>query len=526
MARKRKPVTCRREAITPETVLRVAIYTRRSTDDEHQPYTIEAQTVRLGAYVDSQPGWQITARFTDDASGATLERPGLEQALAAARAGEFDLLLVYRLDRFSRRIRDLALLMDELDNAGVHLRSATEPFDTSSPAGRLFVQMLGAFAEFEREVIIDRVINGMERKAAKGEWTHGPRPYGYLVDPKSHRLVPHPDEKHLVREIFTLYAGTRLGTRAIAARLNEEGKRTRQGRLWSGHAVGRILGNRLYRGEVVFRDVTAEQAHPALVEAELFDQCQAILDARGEAGSQRAASNSDYQLTGRITCPKCGCKYVGTSATGKLRRYRYYTCFTRARYGVAACNAPRIDADLLDQAIIEALIDFHGNTDLILAAIGREQAMRDEGSEQERAQLAGIGQEIRNVEASIDRYLNAFENGSLDERDCGRRVQELAVKLGQLKVRQEELRQAGSDVPRVPSVKAIERLRRDLVEVLKQGTAGQRKAVIESHVHEIKIDGQTLIPIYKIYVDEKEEPEDDSSFRTMVRVVGRQGLEP
>jgi site-specific DNA recombinase len=124
--------------------------------------------------VDSQPGWQITATFTNDASGATLDGPA--QALAAARAGRNDLLLVYRLDRFSRRIRDLATLMDDLDAAGVHFRSATEPFDTTSAAGRLFVQMLGAFAEFEREVIIDRVINGMERKAAKGEWTHGPRP--------------------------------------------------------------------------------------------------------------------------------------------------------------------------------------------------------------------------------------------------------------------------------------------------------------------------------------------------------------
>ncbi len=110
---------------------------------------------------------------------------------AAARAGRFDLLLVYRLDRFSRRIRDLAALMDDLDSACVHFRSATEPFDTASPAGGLFVQMLGAFAELEREVIIDRVINGMERKAAKGEWTHGPRPYGYLVDPATHRLIPH-----------------------------------------------------------------------------------------------------------------------------------------------------------------------------------------------------------------------------------------------------------------------------------------------------------------------------------------------
>jgi len=142
---RRKPVR-RREIITPESILRVAIYTRRSTDDEHQPYTIEAQTEKLKAYVASQPGWQITASFTDDASGATLDRPGLNNALNQARAGRFDLLLVYRLDRFSRRIRDLATLMDDLDAAGVHFRSATEPFDTSSAAGRLFVQMLGAFA--------------------------------------------------------------------------------------------------------------------------------------------------------------------------------------------------------------------------------------------------------------------------------------------------------------------------------------------------------------------------------------------
>ena len=174
---------------------------------------------------------------------------------------------------------------------------------------------------------------------------------------------------------------------------------------------------------------------------------------------------------------------------------------------------------MLDQAIIEALIDFHGNTDLILAAIGREQALRDEGSEKERAALAGIGQEIRNVEASIDRYLSAFENGSLDEQSCGHRVQDLVVKLGQLKVRQEELRHAGSDVPRAPSAEAIDRVKRDLVEVLTHGTPGQRKAV---HVEEVKIDDETLVPIYKIYIDEKEEPGEtsaDSSFRTMARVV-------
>jgi site-specific DNA recombinase len=112
---------------------RVAIYTRRSTDDEHQPFSIEAQESRLDAYVASQPGWWISDRFTDDASGAYLDRPGLGQALMAAKAGRYDMLLVYRLDRLTRRIRDLALLMDELDKANVHFRSATEPFDTSTP---------------------------------------------------------------------------------------------------------------------------------------------------------------------------------------------------------------------------------------------------------------------------------------------------------------------------------------------------------------------------------------------------------
>lgn len=188
--------------------VRVAIYTRRSTDDEHQPFSIEAQIARLEAYVASQPGWQITARFTDDASGSTLDRPGLQKAVLAAQAGRYDMLLVYRLDRLTRRSRDLAYLMEELEKIDVHFRSVTEPFDTSSAAGRMLVQMLGVFAEFEREVLIDRTRNGMERKAAKGKWTGGPIPYGYDLNRQEDIPVPHPTEAALVRQIFTAYALT------------------------------------------------------------------------------------------------------------------------------------------------------------------------------------------------------------------------------------------------------------------------------------------------------------------------------
>ena len=101
-----------------------------------------------------------------------------------------------------------------------------------------------------------------------------------------------------------------------------------------------MLANRLYLAEVGFRDVVTVNAHPALIDEQLFEECQRILRARGEVHSSRAASNNDYHLTGLITCPHCGNKYVGTSVTGKLRRYRYYTCFSRTRYGYGPPAAP------------------------------------------------------------------------------------------------------------------------------------------------------------------------------------------
>jgi len=163
-------------------------------------------------------------------SGAQLERPSLQRALLEAKAKRFDLLLVYRVDRLARSVRGLAQILEELDAAGVAFRSATEPFDTSSPAGRMNVQMLGVFAEFERATIIDRVIAGMERKAARGEWCGGQRPFGYLIDSSTSTLAAKDDEAPLVPYIFTLYVKKRLGANAIARRLNEEGYRTRNSR--------------------------------------------------------------------------------------------------------------------------------------------------------------------------------------------------------------------------------------------------------------------------------------------------------
>src|SRR6266508_2790843 len=176
--------------------MRIATYTRISTDEDRQPFSLAAQADRLENYVKVQDGWRIVRRFTDSASGATLERPGLRDALQEARAGVYELLLVYRVDRLSRNVRQLAQVADELEKAGVALRSATEPFDTSSPAGKMMLQMLGVFSELERAT---KLIHPAEPQA------------------------------DVVRRIFAMYAEGQMGAARIADVMNAEGHRTKNG---------------------------------------------------------------------------------------------------------------------------------------------------------------------------------------------------------------------------------------------------------------------------------------------------------
>jgi len=202
-------------------VTRVCLYTRISTDEENQPTSLHSQRERLEAFCKAQEGWRIVAHKQDQATGTKLDRPGLQDALNLARSGALDMLLVYRVDRLSRKVRQLAQLAEELDTYGVVLRSATEPFDTGSAAGRMMLQMLAVFAEFEHATIIDRVTAGIERRAKEGKWPTGRLPFGYRRDEQK-RVVPDERTAPVVKRIFELYAQDRLGTAAIARTLADE----------------------------------------------------------------------------------------------------------------------------------------------------------------------------------------------------------------------------------------------------------------------------------------------------------------
>jgi site-specific DNA recombinase len=231
-------------------------------------------------------------RFSDQLTGATLERPGLQQALAEAKAKRFDLLLVYRVDRLSRSVRGLAQIVEALDEAGVLFRSASEPFDTSSSAGRMMVQMLGVFAEFERATIVERVIAGMERKAARGEWIGQP-PFGYHRDAATGRLVPDPTEALIVAEIFRRYDERLEGTATLARWLSARGYQTKRRVPFNQHAVLTILRKR----QLPRRDHLPRHAPPGRTRAAhrpgLFERAQHILKERSEDPSLRRSNQSD-----------------------------------------------------------------------------------------------------------------------------------------------------------------------------------------------------------------------------------------
>ncbi len=467
--------------------MKIATYTRISTDESTQPYSLEAQAVRLDAYAKSQEDWRIVRRFTDQASGAILERPGLERALSEAEAGRFDLLLVYRVDRLSRSVRGLAQILERLDAAEVLFRSATEPFDTASSAGRMMVQLLGVFAEFERATIVERTVAGMERKAERGEWVGGNIPFGYRLDADRRFLVPEPTEASVVPQVFHRYADRLEGSSALAKWLTERGCRTRQGKPFNVPAVLSILRNRTYLGEISFRGTHHPAPHKPLVEEALFERAQEVLRSRTEDKSLRRTNQSEYLLTGLVRCAGCGKQYLGAAAHGNGGRYRYYVCFSRQRYGKKVCEADRLPADELEEAILEQLLAVLEREPLVREAISEAFAEIDAEQPKRVAELERIDGDLRRTGESLDRYFRAFEEGTMPESACAPRIGELTERLRGLEARREELSAEEAEEREPLSDEDLALLQAEVREVIEGGDAPTRKALLQSMVDEIRV---------------------------------------
>lgn len=290
---------------------------------------------------------------------------------------------------------------------------------------------------------------------------------------------------------------------------------------------------------MIYGDVCVSDAHPALVDRETWRRVRDIAETRSDAHNQRAMSESDYHLTGLITCPECGNKYIGTSARGRSRIYNYYTCYSRTRYGTHGCTAPRFGAQAIDAAALQALHDFYQKADTLIGdAILRARAHHRDSYADRHAELDAIEAQISTKHAAVDRYHAAFENGTMDEETAGDRLKALRREIETLKARRDHIADAIEDQPTAPEPSTLARIRDHLTKVITDGTSAERKATIEDLIAEIRIDkDERIIPVFKIPGPDYAPPGDNpatatteaaepQAVRAMLRSVGRAGLEP
>jgi DNA invertase Pin-like site-specific DNA recombinase len=316
--------------------VRCAIYTRKSSEEglEQDFNSLDAQHAACAAYIQSQAseGWTLVkARYDDGGlSGGTLDRPGLARLLADIAAGQVDIVVVYKVDRLTRSLLDFSKLVEAFDKAGVSFVSVTQSFNTTTSMGRLTLNMLLSFAQFEREVTAERIRDKIAASKQRGMWMGGTPPIGYRPDRRSLAIVE--DEADLVRQLFQRYLDLgsvrALHNALLAEHLHQPCRTSATGRQFGGRPfqrgqLYRMLGNPLYRGLIRHRSQTWPGNHPAIIDEALWDQVQARLRDNTQ-GEQLAPTSADPSLlAGKIFDPE-GQPLVATHASKGKVRYRYY----------------------------------------------------------------------------------------------------------------------------------------------------------------------------------------------------------
>ena len=318
----------RLDATLPVTVkkLRCAVYTRKSTEEglEREFNTLDAQRDACMAYVASQraEGWVLVADHYDDGgfSGATLERPALRRLLADIKAGRVDVVVVYKIDRLSRALMDFSKLVEVFDAHGVTFVSVTQSFNTTTSMGRLTLNILLSFAQFEREVIGERIRDKFAASRARGMWMGGKVPLGY--DVRDRKLVVNEAEAATVQRVFEGFVELGSGTKLTQV-LRGEGVTTKRGKPIDKGDIYKLLNSRTYRGEAVHKGTSYPGEHKAIITQDLWDQAHAILQESPRVRANKNRSQSPALLKGLIF----GVDGRAMSPTHTRRRgrlYRYY----------------------------------------------------------------------------------------------------------------------------------------------------------------------------------------------------------
>ncbi|MCM3241292.1 recombinase family protein [Cytobacillus oceanisediminis] len=340
--------------------MKVGLYIRVSTEEQaKEGYSISAQKQKLKSFCISQD-WEVAGLYADEGvSAKDINRPELKRMLDDIENNKIDCVLVYRLDRLTRSVFDLYKLLELFEKNNCKFRSSTEVYDTTSALGRMFITIVAALAQWERENMGERIAFGFAEKVRQGKYALNFRPIGYDLDLETGKLTINTSEAHIIKLIFDLYLKG-YGANRICKYLNANEIKTKAGNNWNDKPLMQILKNPLYKGYIRWNDTVIPSKHDAIIEPEVFDHVQNIIVSRRTADPRRVSS--EYIFSGKLKCNSCGNSLVGFYTTSKLssgevRKYRQYRCLKKK---TGECKGFR---NVSERKLEEAFLDYISKED-------------------------------------------------------------------------------------------------------------------------------------------------------------------
>ena len=372
--------------------IRCAIYTRKSTEENLRLEfnSLDAQRESGEAYIRSQAseGWICLPDRYDDGgySGGNTDRPALQRLLADIAAAKIDCVVCYKVDRISRALIDFARIIETFNQHGVAFVSVTQAFNTSTSAGRLMLNMLLSFAQFERELVSERTRDKIAASRRKGKWTGGPPPLGYdiLSDRSGSRLVVNEGEANQVRRVFHLYLemGSLIPTvEALAAEgITTKQWTTKDGRPRGGIAIDKtrlhaMLNNVIYLGKIKHHDEVFEGEHQAIIDPGIWKEVQAQLQQNAVTGAVKCRNRYGATLRGILYCGTCKARMQHHYTKKRNILFRYYVCSKAQKHGWSSCVTKSIPAREIEQFVLNEIRAMGCNAGLEHAVPTSDQVM-------------------------------------------------------------------------------------------------------------------------------------------------------
>ncbi|MFL5240591.1 MAG: recombinase family protein [Gemmataceae bacterium] len=402
--------------------VRCAIYTRKSTEEglEKEFNSLDAQRESAEAYIKSQAqeGWQCIPGHYDDGgfTGGNMERPALKRLLADIEAGKIDCVIVYKVGRLSRSLLDFARMMETFDKQQVAFVSVTQAFNTTSSMGRLVLNVLLSFAQFEREIISERTRDKIAAARRKGKWAGGHPILGYDIDPQRFKLIVNENEAVQVSMIFNLYLELG-GLIAVVEEIDRRGwfnKRwtTRKGRERGGKpftktSLHKLLTNITYIGKIRYKAEIHDGEHAGIIDPAVWQQVQARLQRNGRTGGALVRNKFGALLKGILCCVPCKCAMTPTHTTKDgNKRYRYYVCSGAQKRGWHTCPSKSIPAAEIERFVVEQIKCIGKDPNLLHETLAEARALGSARVVELETERRGLDQEMGRLNAEVRKLSN------------------------------------------------------------------------------------------------------------------------